>query len=95
MPESVQAAIGPLANFTDMLSGEEQVTLSAVRAVLHILMTEVLADSSGDTMLTSDMKSSILDYMESMENKCTLCINCRFILFHSCCSKIEGTCSVL
>ena len=58
MLESVQAAIGPLANFTDMLSGEEQVTLSAVRAVLHILMTEVLADSSGDTTLTSDMKSS-------------------------------------
>ena len=54
--ESVQAAIGPL---------EEQITLSAVRAVLHILRTEVLADSSGDTMLTSDMKSSISDYMES------------------------------
>lgn len=63
--ESVQAAIGPLADFTDMLSGEEQVTLSAVRAVLHILRTEVLVNSSGDTMLTRDMKSSILAYMES------------------------------
>ena len=63
--ESVQAAIGPLTSFTDMLSGEEQVTLSAVRAGLHIFRTEVLADSLGDIMLTIDMKSSILDYMES------------------------------
>ena len=80
MLESVQAAIEPLANFTDMLSGEEQVTLSAVWAV-HMLRTEVLADSSGDTTLTSDMKTSILDYMESMRS---LSIASAMILYSIC-----------
>ena len=65
MLEPVQAAIGPLDDFSDMLSEEEQVTLSAMQAVLHILRTEVLADSSGDSTLIRDMKSSIPDYMES------------------------------
>ena len=61
--ESVKAAIGPLADCMDMLSGEECVTLSALNAVLHILRTDVLAVSSNDTMLTCDIKSRILAYI--------------------------------
>ncbi len=61
---SLQAALGPLADFTDMLSGEERVTLSAVKPVLHILKTEVLAESSEDTRLTADIKGRVLSYME-------------------------------
>ena len=64
MLESVKAAIGPLADFTDMLSGEECVTLSALNAVLHILRADVLAVSSNDTILTCDLKSRILAYLE-------------------------------
>lgn len=63
--ESLKAAIGPLADFTDMLSGEQRVTVSAVKAVLHILKTEVLAVSTDDTTLTGDIKSRILDYIEA------------------------------
>ena len=62
--ESVQSAIRPLADFTDMLSGEERVTMSALKPVLHILKNEVLAESTDDTTLTADIKSRILSSME-------------------------------
>ena len=42
--ESIQAALGPLTDFTDMLSGENFVTMSTILPVLHILKNEVLKD---------------------------------------------------
>ncbi len=62
--ESVQAALGPLADFTDMLSGEEHVTVSTTKPVLHLLKTKVLVESDGDTTLTADVKARILQSME-------------------------------
>lgn len=47
-----------------MLSGEECVTLSALNAVLHILRADTLAVSSNDTILTCNVKSRILAYIE-------------------------------
>ena len=41
------------------------VTLSAIAAVLHILKTDVLADSVDDSTLTSDIKKRILEYIEN------------------------------
>ena len=63
--ESLKAALESLADFTDMLSGEERVTLSTVKAVLHILWTQVLAEVGEHTTLTADIKSRILTYIES------------------------------
>ena len=40
--ESMQAALGQLEDFTDMLSGEKKVTVSVIKVVLHILKTKVL-----------------------------------------------------
>ena len=34
--ESMEAALGPLEDFTDMLLGEMKVTVSAIKPVLHI-----------------------------------------------------------
>ena len=62
--ESLQSAIKPLADFTDMLSGEKRVTLSALRPVLHIFKTDILAESDENTTLTADIKRRILVYME-------------------------------
>ena len=62
--ESVQSAIRPLADFTDMLSGEKCVTLSSLRPILHIFKTDVLSESDEDTTLTADIKRRILEYME-------------------------------
>ena len=53
------------AHFTDSLLGENCATVSAIAAVLHILKTDVLADSVDDSTLTSDIKKRILEYMEN------------------------------
>ena len=33
--ESMRGALGPLENFTDMLSGKKKITVSAIKPVLH------------------------------------------------------------
>ena len=50
--ESIQAALGPLSDFTDMLSAENFVTASSILPVLHILQHQVLAEAESDTQLT-------------------------------------------
>ena len=50
----------PQLSFTDMLSGEDRVTLSSLRAVLHILKNKVLVESTLDTTLTKDIKGVFL-----------------------------------
>ena len=42
----------PLVEFTDALSGEEYVTISFVKPVLHILRSRVLAEEDDDVALT-------------------------------------------
>lgn len=56
--ESLQAAIAPLDDFTDLLSEENSVTVSAIKAVLHILKTDVIAESDDDSTLTRDVRST-------------------------------------
>ena len=60
MLQSVHSAVKDLADFTDMLSGEDRVTLSSLRAVLHILRNKVLVESYVDTTLTKDIKGVFL-----------------------------------
>ena len=61
--ESMKAALGQLDDFTDMLSGEKKVTVSAIRPVLHILKTKVLKVCEDDTDLTETIKQRVLDYL--------------------------------
>ena len=63
--ESIQAALGPLADFTDMLSAENFVTMSAILPVLHILRRHVLKEAENDTQLTKDIKVRILTYLDT------------------------------
>ena len=62
--ESVSRALSPLGDFTDMLSGESNVTISAINPVLQVLRSEVLVDNEEDTELTKDIKNRILAYLE-------------------------------
>lgn len=62
--ESLEAALGALDTFTDALSGENCITVSAINAVLHIMKNDVLSESSSDTQLTADVKKHVLAYME-------------------------------
>lgn len=62
--EAVSKALSPLMEFTDALSGEEYVTISFVKPVLHILNSRVLAEEEDDVELTKTIKTSILRYLK-------------------------------
>ena len=62
--QSVHSAIKDLAEFTDTLSGEDRVTLSALKAVLYLLKNQVLVESTTDNTLTKDIKKHILTYLD-------------------------------
>ena len=47
--EYVLAAVSQLADFTDILSGEQLGTVSSIKPLLLVLKRNVLADASGDS----------------------------------------------
>lgn len=63
--EAVQKALKPLQDFTDALSGEEYVTLSYVRPVLHLFNKSLLAHEEGDTELCKSIKTCTVDYLNA------------------------------
>lgn len=56
--ESVNQALSPLVEFTDALSGEDYVSVSYLKPVLHVLNTKVLAAA-----VTKRIKGGILQYL--------------------------------
>ena len=64
MLQSVDSAVKNLVDFTDMLSKEDYVILSSLKAVLHILKNKVLVESPVDIKVTKDIKRCILTYLE-------------------------------
>ena len=62
--ESISKALDPLSEFTDILSGEDYVTISSVRPLLHHLTSQVCLQKEGDTELTKDIKTAVKLYME-------------------------------
>ena len=63
--QSIHAVLSPLADFTDMLSGEERVTASAIKPLLNVLRNKILVVSVTDTTLVADIKERICNYLES------------------------------
>ena len=63
--QSIHAVLSPLADFTDMLSGEERVTASAIKPLLNVLRNKVLVASGTDTTLVADIQDRICNYLES------------------------------
>uniref|UniRef100_A0A673BN97 HAT C-terminal dimerisation domain-containing protein n=1 Tax=Sphaeramia orbicularis TaxID=375764 RepID=A0A673BN97_9TELE len=49
----------PLADFTDVLSGEKYVTVSSVKSVLELIKGDLLSPSPEDTALTASIKQNI------------------------------------
>uniref|UniRef100_A0A9J7X3Z0 HAT C-terminal dimerisation domain-containing protein n=1 Tax=Cyprinus carpio carpio TaxID=630221 RepID=A0A9J7X3Z0_CYPCA len=62
--ESVNAALKPAAEFTDLLSGESYVTVSSVKPVLKLLTEDMLKPSNEDTTLTSDIKQKMCSVLQ-------------------------------
>ncbi len=61
--ESVSKALKPLQEFTDALSGEDYVSVSYLKPVLHLFNTNILAVNDEDFDLTNTIKSKILEYI--------------------------------
>lgn len=61
--ESVSKTLGPLLDFTDALSGEDYVSVSYVKPVLHLFNTSMLLMQEEDTDLTKSLKKEILCYI--------------------------------
>lgn len=62
--EAINNTLTPLADFTDALSGEQYVSISSVKPVLHLFETSVLAVENDDTEFTRSLKSKILGYLQ-------------------------------
>ena len=63
--EAVEKAFKPLQDFTAALSGEDYVTLSYVRPVLHLFNTSLLAHDEEDTDLIESIKTTVVDYLNT------------------------------
>lgn len=50
--ESIDAALSPLLEFTDALSGESYVSVSFLKPVMHLFNTSILKESKDGTELT-------------------------------------------
>lgn len=61
--ESVCKALNQLADFTDVLSGEEYVSVSYLKPVLHLFNEEVLKPVADDSELTKTIKASVINYL--------------------------------
>ena len=58
--QSIHKALSPLLSLTDILSGENYVTVSAVLPMLQLIEISVLKEDENDTQLTKDMKRRII-----------------------------------
>ncbi len=58
--ESINAALKPVAEFTDVLSNEKVVTASSVRPVLRLLTNDLLDPSPEDSESTKNLKAKMI-----------------------------------
>ncbi|XP_032432377.1 zinc finger BED domain-containing protein 1-like [Xiphophorus hellerii] len=57
--ESINAALKPLADFTDVLSGETYVTVSSVKPVLELIKGDLLSPGPDDSTMTASIKQNV------------------------------------
>lgn len=65
MLTAIHQALSPLSALTDILSGEEYVTVSAILPMLQLIETKLLKDEAGDSQLTKDIKTHIKQDLSS------------------------------
>ena len=57
--ESLKSGLDPVYDFTDILSDENYVTVSAIIPLLNHIYTESLLQREEDTQLTKDIKQKV------------------------------------
>ena len=62
--EAIDKTLSPLKKMTDLLSGEDYVTISAIKPMLHHIFEDILKSEENDVSLTKDMKKIIKDDLE-------------------------------
>lgn len=58
---AINDALSPLAEFTNVMSGEKYVTISAVLPIINLLQTSVLKENTDDKPLTNELRSRIIN----------------------------------
>jgi hypothetical protein len=58
--ECIDAALGPLKEFSDIMSTSQYVTISALKPILHRLSTTELAPQTDDLPLTCEIQGECL-----------------------------------
>lgn len=61
--ESFHKALNPLLEFTDALSGEDYVSISYLKPILHLFNEKILKHDYDDNELTKSIKTAVLEYM--------------------------------
>ena len=70
--ESINKALALLADFTNILSGEKNITFSALIPLLKHITDDVLSDDEEGTTLTTDINQKIITYLEGKYEDSTL-----------------------
>ncbi|KAJ8014413.1 hypothetical protein DPEC_G00039960 [Dallia pectoralis] len=63
VPTWQDAALSPLLEFTDALSGESYVSVSFLKPVMHLFNTSILKEAEDDTELTRTIKTTVMGYL--------------------------------
>ena len=66
--ESINAALSPVAEFTDFMSGEKHVSVSAIKPLMQHLERILLEEKEDESDLTKNIKQQIFEYMDSKYN---------------------------
>ncbi|KAL2077901.1 hypothetical protein ACEWY4_025586 [Coilia grayii] len=61
---SINKAVKPFQDFTYALSGEDYVSVSYIKPVLHLFKTSLLLPAEEDTDLTKTIKKNIMGYLD-------------------------------
>ena len=63
--ESMNAALSPVAEFTDFMSGEKYVSISAIKPLMRHLERILLEEKEDESELTENIKHKVFEYMDS------------------------------
>jgi len=63
--DSVNAALLPVAEFADFMSGEKYVSISVIKPFMLHLESILLEEKENESELTKDIKQEIFKYMDS------------------------------
>ena len=65
---AINAALSPLAEFTDVMSGETYVTGSAISPIIDLLTNSFLNENTDDKPLTNELRQAILLDLQTRNN---------------------------